>query len=124
MNSCRATQPEETVVSDCGESAGGAAFSQVGELGPKIPEHVHSCPLTAHKKWKYKDDICIGCQQETETGDELLFCDGYGKGGSEEDITNMSYNMFFSGMSSDMHLLAKVISRRLKIREKMLEGIT
>ena len=80
--------------------------------------------LKTHKKWKYKDDICIGCQQETETGDELLFCDGYGKGGSEEDITNMSYNMFFSGMSSDMHLLAKVISRRLKIREKMLEGIT
>ena len=61
---------------------------------------------------KNKDDICIGFEQQSETGDELLFWDGYGKGESDEEIINMSHILFIYGKSSAMHFLAKVISQR------------
>ena len=49
---------------------------------------------------------------------------GYGEGIHEKEIKNMQYNICFYGSSSERHLLAKVISRRLKIRDKMLVEIT
>ena len=80
--------------------------------------------LKTHKKWKYKDDICVKCEQHSETGDLFIYCSAYGEGKYDKEIKNMQYNIFFHGSSSEMHILAKVISRRLKIRKKMIEGIT
>ena len=80
--------------------------------------------LKTHKKWKYKDDICVRCEKHSETGDLFIYCSGYGEGKHDKEIKNMQYNIFFDGSSSEMHILAKVISRRLKIREKLLEEIT
>ena len=80
--------------------------------------------LKTHKTWKYKDEICVRCEQHSETGDLFLYCSGYGEAKQDKEIKDMQYNIFCYGSSSDMHLLAKVISRRLKIREKMLEEIT
>ena len=80
--------------------------------------------LKTQKKWKYKDDLCVRCEQHSETGDLFMYCSGYGEGKYDKEIKNMQYNIFFHGTSSEMHILAKVISMRLKIREKMLEGIT
>jgi hypothetical protein len=80
--------------------------------------------LKTNKTWKYKDDICVRCEQHSETGDLFIYCSGYGEGKYDKEIKNMQYNIFFDGSSSEMHIMAKVISRRLKIREKMLEEIT
>ena len=77
-----------------------------------------------HKKWKYKDDICVRCELHSETGDLFIYCSGYGEEKFEKEIKDMQYNIFFYGLSSEMHILAKLITRRLQIREKMLEEIT
>ena len=42
------------------------------------------------------------------------------EGKYDKEIKDMQYNIFFYGSSSEMHILAKVITRRLK----MLEEIT
>ena len=80
--------------------------------------------LKTHKKWKEKDDMCVICEQHSETGDLFLYCSGYGEGKYDKEIKDMQYNIFFYGLSSEMHILAKLITRRLQIREKMLEEIT
>ena len=33
--------------------------------------------IKIHKKWKYKDDVCIGCGKNSETEEEFLSCKGY-----------------------------------------------
>jgi hypothetical protein len=75
--------------------------------------------LKTHKTWKYKDKICVSCEQHSETGDLFIYCSGYGEGKYDKEIKNMQYNIFFDGSSSEMHILAKVIPRRLKIREEI-----
>ena len=41
--------------------------------------------IKAHKKWKYKDNICVGC----ETEEEFCSCPGL----SEQNENNISYNL-------------------------------
>ena len=36
------------------------------------------------KKWKYSDILCIGCGVNSETGQEILSCEGF-----NEDLENM-----------------------------------
>ena len=57
--------------------------------------------LKTHKKWKYKDDMCVRCEQHSETGDLFLYCSGYGEGKYDKEIKDMQYNIFFYGSSSD-----------------------
>ena len=80
--------------------------------------------LKTNKKRKYKDDICVRCKQHSETGDLFIYCSGYGEGKYDKEIKDMQYNIFFYGSSSEIHILAKVVSSRLTILEKMLEEIT
>ena len=77
--------------------------------------------IKTQKKWKYKDDICIGCGLNTEDGDEILKCKQYSDGENDEKI---SYSWFFSGNSSDMAKVANVLLKNLKKRDKIMEELT
>ena len=77
--------------------------------------------IKSHKKWKYNDDICIGCGKNNETVEEFLSCNGYK---DEKSDKHVNYEWVFTGTVKEMFELAKVVSRRLKVREKLLEGIT
>ena len=33
--------------------------------------------IKTYKKWKYDDDLCVGCGVNVETVDEILTCTGY-----------------------------------------------
>jgi hypothetical protein len=78
--------------------------------------------IKTHKKWKYKDDICIGCGKKSETVEEFLSCNAYKDKNSENVV---EYDWVFTGSAKEMFDLAKVVSRRLKVREnywkKLLE---
>jgi hypothetical protein len=74
--------------------------------------------IKTHKKWKYDDNICVGCEEKIETEDEFLTCKGLG----DENEENVSYEMVFGEVLEDMIKLAKVIRKRQKAREKILDG--
>ena len=79
--------------------------------------------IKEHKRWKYKDDICIGCNTRIETEEEIMSCPGL----SEEDENTsekISFNLVFGDSVSGMIKVAKKIRKRLKIRERLLEEIT
>ena len=78
--------------------------------------------IKTQKRWKYKDDVCVGCGLKSEDGDELINCKGYGDQGNII-INSMSYSWFFGGISSKMFDVAKVMMERLKKREKLMEEI-
>ena len=77
--------------------------------------------IKSHKTWKYKDDICIGCGKNSETVEEFLSCNGFQDENSDKEV---KYERVFTGSANEMFKLAKVVSNRLKVREKLLEGIT
>ena len=74
-----------------------------------------------HKKWKYDNNLCVGCSINIETEKELLECPGFCEG-DEASKTNLSYSVVFGESVSDMVRVAKEIRRRLKVREKLLEN--
>ena len=53
-----------------------------------------------------------------ETEDDFLTCRGLG----DENEENVSFEMVFRESVEDMIKLAKVIRKRLKAREKILDG--
>ena len=74
-----------------------------------------------HKKWKYENILCVGCNINNETENELLECSGFSEGdGLTND--NVSYSAVFGNSVSDMVKVAKEVRRRLKIREKLMEN--
>ena len=77
--------------------------------------------IKLHKKWKFKDTICVGCGEREESGEEILKCDGFDKEREEEVPKEMKYSNFFDGTSSQMVELAQIIKKRLKVREKIME---
>jgi hypothetical protein len=96
--------------------------NQNNELAKVIFKARAKClDIKIHKKWKYKDDVCIGCGKTSETEEELLLCKGYKDKNSEKEV---KYDWVFTGSAKEMFELAKVVSRRLKVRDKLLEGIT
>ena len=76
--------------------------------------------IKEHNKWKYKDDICVGCETKSETFEEVIFCPGLME--TDEIVDEkLSYNVFLGGSVEDMERIAKIIEKRLKRREKILE---
>ena len=74
-----------------------------------------------HKKWKYDDNLCVGCSTNIETENELLSCPGYCE--KDEEINeNLSYNVVFGDSVTEMVRVAKEIRKRLKVREKLMEA--
>ena len=80
--------------------------------------------IKLHKKWKFKDTVCVGCGEREESGEEILKCDGFDKEREEEISNEMNYNNFFDGTSSQMVEMAQLLKKRLKVREKIMEETT
>ena len=59
---------------------------QDGNKNTKISKLIYKArgknlDIKTHKKWKYKDNLCIGCNIRIETEDELLSCPGFSEQG-------------------------------------------
>ena len=76
-----------------------------------------------HKKWKYSDQICVGCDKNTETVEELLVCPGFCEEGEIGDRT-LAYSTLYGKSVDEMINIAKVIRKRLKARWKILDEKT
>ena len=77
--------------------------------------------IKLHKKWKFKDTVCVGCGEREESGEEILECDGFDKERKEKISNKMSYDKFFDGTSIQMVELAQVLKKRLKVRGKIMQ---
>ena len=77
--------------------------------------------IKTHKKWRYEDEICVGCGENIETEDELLVCTGFSEKNEKLISEKYSYNWFFGDSVVRMVQVAKEIDSRLKIRKKILE---
>ena len=73
--------------------------------------------IKAHKKWKYKDIICVGCESKDETEEEFLSCPGL----SEQNENDLSYNLVYGKSVDEMIRVAKCVRKRFKRRTKILE---
>ena len=63
--------------------------------------------IKEHKKWKYTDDICVGCETKSETFEEVIFCTGLME--TDEIVDEkLSYNVFLGGSVEDMERIAKI----------------
>ena len=50
-----------------------------GSKNPKISRLIfkargRNLEIKTHKKWRYEDEICVGCGENIESEDELLHC--------------------------------------------------
>ena len=76
--------------------------------------------IKAHKKWKYKDNICVGRGIKDETEEEFLSCPGLSE--QNENIeNNISFNLVYGKSVKDMLRVATFVRKRLKTRWKILE---
>ena len=82
--------------------------------------------IKMQRKWKYSDILCMGCGVNDETGQEILSCEGFSE--KKENLENLEktpllYSKFYYGATKEMVYLAKVLSRKLKIRDKLKEEV-
>ena len=70
------------------------------------------------KKWKYDDKSCIGCKRNEETGEEIMRCIELG-----DNHENISYKYFFEDVPKQVEA-AKILEKKLKMREKIREEVT
>jgi hypothetical protein len=80
--------------------------------------------IKCHKKWKFDDVICVGCGKKEETEEEFISCPGLAEDSNDEKKDNVSYSWFFGDSVSDMVKIAKLVRKRIKIRQKILDGPT
>ena len=73
------------------------------------------------KRWKYDDDLCVGCSEKSETIEEILICKTLNE---KEGTENVDINCLFGQSQSEIFKLGAVLMRRLRKRENLLEGVT
>ena len=78
--------------------------------------------IKTHNRWKYDDDICVGCNTGQETIEEILSCRNLGK--NNEERRSICCNWLISGSSRRMFIVGKILVQRLNTRGKLIEGIT
>ena len=79
--------------------------------------------IKTQKSWKYCDKLCIGCGVNIETVEEILLCTGL-KTETEKDEKVPQpefYNVLFIGKTSEMSEVAKILMKRLKVRDKLMD---
>ena len=74
-----------------------------------------SLDIKTHKKWKYEDLQCIGCENNIETVDEILTCSGLG----ENEDNPKSYECFLGDIVKVMIETAVELRKRLKARQNI-----
>ena len=74
--------------------------------------------IKLQKRWKYDDILCSGCAVNEESGEEIFSCSSYG-----ENTENISYSWFYRDCNKQISA-AKLLMKKLKIREKIREEVT
>ena len=77
--------------------------------------------IKEHKRWKYEDALCVGCKENSESENELLSCPGFSES-NEVSNEEIFYSLVFGDKVSEMVKVTRVIRKRLKIREKLMEN--
>ena len=75
--------------------------------------------IKTQQKWKYEDNLCVGCQQNIESGEQILLCKSLGE--NEKKIT---YEWFYSDNVSKQIEAGKMRIKKLRKRKLIREGIT
>ena len=75
--------------------------------------------IKTHKRWKYNDIICEGCNENIESGEEVMKCDRLGE--NKEEIR---YDWFYSEMVCKQISAGKILIKKLKKRKQIREEIT
>ena len=78
--------------------------------------------IKTNKKWKYGDELCVGCGKNTETIEEILSCKELCD--KNETLPTVSYCWVFGDSVEKMAEVAKVLRKKLKVRQKIIDGIT
>ena len=73
------------------------------------------------KRWKYDDDLCVGCCEKSETIEEILICKTLDE---KEGTENADFNCLFGQSQCEIFKLGTELMRRLRKRENLLEGVT
>ena len=74
--------------------------------------------IKTQKSWKYNDKLCIGCGVNYETGEEILLCTGLK---TERVPQTVFYDLLFIGKTREMSEVAKILMKRLKLRDKLMD---
>ena len=74
------------------------------------------------KQWKYSNNMCIGCGINNETGEEIISCSGYGET-SDLGGKPVLYSNYYYGTTSEMSRTARIMMKRLKTRENLMEKV-
>jgi hypothetical protein len=79
--------------------------------------------IKTQKSWKYNDKLCIGCGVNYETGEEILLCTGLKTEQEKDDMVpqTLFYDLLFTGKTSEMSEVAKILMKRLKLRDKLMD---
>ena len=76
------------------------------------------------KKWKYADNICIGCKIREESGEEILQCDILNIENRRAEFP-VKYSDLYSKSIGDIVKVGKLLENGLKRRDQVIEmGIT
>ena len=75
--------------------------------------------IKEHKKWKFSDNICVGCDVNFESEAELLACPGLAEQGHPDE--KLSFKSLFGKNTSEMYKVGREIRKRLKCRERIIE---
>ena len=75
--------------------------------------------IKLHKRWKYDDTLCSGCLVNEESGEEILRCTFLG-----ENIEKISYSWFYSKLVSEQISAGKIMMKKLKTKDQIVEEIT
>ena len=78
-----------------------------------------SLDIKLQKRWKYNDLLCKGCQQNIESGQEILKCN---KLGSNEK--RAEYDWFYSDLVTKQKEAGRVMHKKLKKRKQLKDAIT
>ena len=79
--------------------------------------------IKINKKWKYEDELCVGCGKNPETVEEILSCKELGDE-NEKFTTQVTFGWVFGESVEKMVEVAKVLRKRFKVRQKILDEIT
>ena len=78
-----------------------------------------SLDIKMQKRWKQEDIKCLGCQERSETGEEILQCEKL-----RLNENQAQYSWFFSNLVSKQRAAGKVMVEKLKKRKRIREEIT
>ena len=65
--------------------------------------------IKSHKKWKYENKLCSGCNENDETGEEIFQCTFFG-----ENLEKIGYSWFYRGSVNDQIVAAKSMIKKLR----------